>query len=126
MTSDAADKDAVTATVRDYFEGWFDGDVERMRRALHPDLNKRGVSANATGARLSTPSTARQMIGWTAKGEGKAERPAELAIEIRIDDLHEQIATATVHSAVYIEYLQLTRTPQGWRIVNALYMRRNA
>jgi len=120
----AADNDAITATVMDYFEGWFDGDAERMARALHPDLDKRGVRADATGVHLSTPSTAQQMIGWTGEGEGKGERPADLAIQVRIDDVHEQIATATVHSAVYIEYLQLMQTPQGWRIVNALYMRR--
>ncbi|HEX5995475.1 MAG TPA: nuclear transport factor 2 family protein [Jiangellales bacterium] len=32
------DKDAVVGTVKDYFEGWFDGDAERMERALHPAL----------------------------------------------------------------------------------------
>jgi hypothetical protein len=108
----------------DYFEGWFDGNPERMERALHPDLNKRGVRAGTTGALLSASSTAPQMIGWTRDGEGKAERPADLAIKVRIDDVHEQIVTVTVYSAVYIEYLQLMRTVEGWRIVNALYMRR--
>ena len=33
--------DAITGTVLDYFEGWFDGDVARMERALHPNLVKR-------------------------------------------------------------------------------------
>ena len=70
-------------------------------------------------------STAPQMIGWTRDGEGKAERPADLAIKVRVDDVHEQIATVTVYSAVYIEYLQLVRTAAGWRIVNALYGRWN-
>jgi hypothetical protein len=120
----AADNKAIIATVMDYFEGWFDGSTERMERALHPDLNKRGVRAGTTGAQLSASSTAPRMIGLARDGEGKAERPADLAIKIRIDDVHEQIATATVYSAVYIEYLQLMRTAEGWRIVNALYMRR--
>ena len=63
--------------------------------------------------------TAPQMIGWTRDGEGKAERPRDLAIKVRVDDVYEQIATVTVYSAVYIEYLQLVRTPEGWRIVNS-------
>jgi len=63
------------------------------------------------------------MIGWTGEGEGKVERPTDLAIQVRVDDVYREIATATVASAVYIEYLQLMRTPQGWRIVHALYMR---
>ena len=34
----------IVATVHDYYEGWFEGDAERMRRALHPDLVKRGIA----------------------------------------------------------------------------------
>ena len=119
------DNDAIIATAMDYFEGWFDGDAERMARALHPDLDKRGVNVDTTGGQLSDSRTASQMISWTRDGEGKAERPADLAIKVRVDDIYQQIATATVYSAVYIEYLQLMRTPQGWRIVNALFMRRS-
>ncbi|MGB8315752.1 MAG: nuclear transport factor 2 family protein [Aestuariivirga sp.] len=117
--------EAITATVLDYFEGWFDGDAARMARAVHPNLVKRGVRATAAGAQLSDPSTAAQMITWTRDGEGKAERPADLAIMVRVDDVHGEIATATVTSAVYIEYVQLVRTAEGWRIVSALYMRRD-
>jgi len=127
MTQAAVDNDAIVAIAMDYFEGWFDGNAERMARALHPDLNKRGVRVDAAGTQLAAPSTtAPQMIGWTRDGKGNSERPADLAIKVRVDDVYEQIATATVHSAVYIEYLQLMRTPEGWRIVNALYMRRGA
>jgi hypothetical protein len=35
------DAEAVTDTILDYFEGWFDGDTARMQRALHPELAKR-------------------------------------------------------------------------------------
>ena len=123
MVQAAADKKAIIATVMDYFEGWFDGNAERMARAVHPNLNKRNIRAGA--AELSNSSTATQMIGWTRDGEGKAERPPDLAIKVRIDDVHEQIATVTVYSAVYIEYLHLVQSAGEWRIVNALYMRRN-
>jgi Putative lumazine-binding len=126
MVQSGLDHEAIIATAMDYFEGWFNGDAERIARALHPDLNKRGVGVDGTGALLSDQSTATQMIGWTRAGEGKAERPADLAIKVRVDDVYEQIATATVYSAVYIEYLQLIRTRAGWRIVNALFMRRGA
>jgi len=36
-----------------------------------------------------------------------------------IVDVHGEIATAIVRSAVYHEYLHLLRTSEGWRIVNA-------
>ena len=119
------DKDAIIATVMDYFEGWFDGDAMRMERSLHPDLVKRGVKVVANSGQMSSASTAPQMVNWTREGEGKSERPKDLAIKVHVDDIYEHIATATVYSAVYIEYVQLVRTPDGWRIVSALYMRRN-
>ncbi len=125
MVQAAMDTKAIIATAMDYFEGWFDGDAARMERALHPDLVKRGVRTAATGAELSGRSSAPQMIGWTREGKGKAERPADLAIKVRVDDVYGEIATATVYSAVYIEYVQLVRTLEGWRIVNTLFMRRN-
>jgi hypothetical protein len=58
------DREQITRAVLDYFEGWFDIDVE---------------------------------------------------------DVHEDIASVTVRSAVYREYLHLVRTAEGWRIANALW-----
>jgi hypothetical protein len=114
-----SDHDAIIGTVTDYWEGWFGGDVERMRRALHPALAKTGVS----GARgVSTPMSAQDMIRWTGEGEGVAGRPADMAYDITVQDVYGDIATVTVHSAVYREYLHLVRTPAGWAILNALYM----
>jgi len=36
-----ADKAAIRQTALDYIEGWYEGNSERMERALHPDLAKR-------------------------------------------------------------------------------------
>jgi hypothetical protein len=105
---------AVVATVLDYFEGWFDGDAERMERALHPALAKRGPELRTV--------TKEQMVAWTAAGEGKAEDPgAGRRIDVRVVDVHEDIASAVVDSDVYREYVHLVRTDDGWMIVNALW-----
>jgi hypothetical protein len=104
--SDAeADRAAIIATVRDYFEGWFEGDATRMERALHPELAKRSVpdEPSAEGAEgaggtesLDTVTTA-EMIDAAARGIGKQR-------------------AAAAH-----EYLHLVRTAVGWRIANALW-----
>jgi hypothetical protein len=105
---------AIEATVLDYFEGWFDGDAERMERALHPELAKRGP-----GLRTVTKG---EMVAWTAAGEGKAKDPGPgRRIDVTVVDVHEGIASAVVDSDVYREYLHLVRTENGWRIVNALW-----
>ncbi|MEO7381233.1 MAG: nuclear transport factor 2 family protein [Paracoccaceae bacterium] len=119
-----ANRGAVRAAVMDYFAGWFDGDAARMEGALHPDLVKRGMRRDVAGAQLTSASTAPEMIRWTAEGEGMSERPDDLTIEIRVDDLYGSIANATVYSTVYVEYLQLVKTSAGWKIVGALWMRR--
>jgi hypothetical protein len=108
------EQQAVVATVLDYFEGWFDGDVERMDRALHPALVKRSFELKRT-------TTKEQMLTWTGEGEGKAEDPGERRIEVEVADLHLNIASAVVRSAVYREYVHLVRTDEGWKIVNAFW-----
>ena len=113
VTSDA-ERAAIVATALDYFEGWFDGDAERMDRALHPELAKRGPTLRT--------STKEQMVAWTAEGEGKTEDPGPgRRIDVTVVDVHGDIASAVVDSDVYREYLHLIRTDDGWRIVNALW-----
>jgi hypothetical protein len=111
MTKEHSEIDAV---VRDYFEGWFDGDVERMDRALHPELVKR------RSADLSTVTTKARMLELTAAGEGR-EDGRDRTLEVEVDDVREEIATARVRSAVYDEFVQLVRTDDGWKIANALW-----
>ena len=38
----------VEATARDATSGWYDADVERMQRALHPELAKRTQEADGS------------------------------------------------------------------------------
>lgn len=111
----------VTRTVEDYFLGWYDADADRMTRALHPDLVKRGHSVEDP-ADVDAVTT-RQMIDWTAAGRGRRTDPDERRFRVEVDDIHGSIATARVHSVPYREYLHLARTPDGWRIVNALWTR---
>jgi len=48
-TLSETDRDAIKATALDYIEGWYEGNPERMERALHPDLAKRIVMTNEQG-----------------------------------------------------------------------------
>jgi hypothetical protein len=114
MAATATEQELITAAARDYFEGWFDGDPVRMERALHRDLVKRRA-----GEELGT-TTAERMIELTRRGEGKADA-ADRRLEIVVEDVYEGIASVTVRSAPYYEYLHLVRTGKGWKIANALF-----
>jgi ketosteroid isomerase-like protein len=112
------DEARIERTVLDYFEAWFDGDEERMRRALHPELAKRSPADDGTGVDHLTAS---EMIEATAAGHGRRRDPGERRIEIEVVDVHDRIGAVVVHSNVYREYLHVARTPDGWKIVNALW-----
>lgn len=111
---------AVVNAVLDYFEGWFDGDAARMERALHPGLAKRSLEDDG---RTLNETSAAWMIDATARGLGRERDPGDRRIEVKVEDAYRTIANVTVHSAVYREYVQLVRTPEGWKIVNALWER---
>jgi Putative lumazine-binding len=112
-----ADRDAIVAAALDYYEGWFDGNAMRMERALHPELAKRGLTEDE---KVET-DTARSMIDATADGVGRKRDVPDRRIEVDVNHMHGDIASAVVTSAVYVDYLHLVRVGGRWKIVNALW-----
>src|SRR3954453_7346761 len=115
------DEVAVEHAARDYIEGWFDGDRARMERALHPELAKRSLEQDASGAESVRTLTTREMIDMTASGKGQKEDIDDRQIEVEVHDVSEGIASATVRCALYVDLLQLLKTREGWRIVNVAW-----
>lgn len=117
-----SDQQLITEAVRDYFEGWFDGDADRMDRALHPGLAKRSLGQSDRDSPDLQTTTKDRMVELTAAGEGKGDAPGgDRRIAIEIIDLYGNIASVVVRSPVYREYLHLLRTDDGWKIVNGLW-----
>ena len=114
-SSDVADIEAV---VRDYIEGWYAGDVERMDRCLHAELVKR-IPEDHDSLREVTKA---RMLELTASGGGDAPDPY---MEVEVDDVSTDIAAARVLSPEYLDYLHLVRTPGGWKIANVLFRNRS-
>ncbi len=119
--SSTRDQDAVRLAVLDYVEGWFDGDGDRMARALHPELVKRcrGIEGDDPDA-LETLS-AQEMIEATADGIGRGEDAPDRQIEVKIDYVSGGIASVQCLCHRYVDLLQLIEMPEGWRIVNAAW-----
>ena len=42
-------------------------------------------------------------------------------LDVVVLDVHGNVASVRVRSAVYYEYLHLVRTSEGWKIANALF-----
>jgi hypothetical protein len=116
-----ADRDAIATTVADYYLGWYDGDPDRMARALHPRLAKRGWLTDATGAPTLDGDDFSAMVEYTRRGQGRTDDPARRRYEIRGVEVYDDIASACVYAVPYVDYLHLVRTDEGWRIINALW-----
>jgi hypothetical protein len=118
MMSTVTEQELITRAVLDYMEGWFDGDAARMERAVHWDLVKRRPGEDQAASLGVT--TAERMVELTMRGEGKAVA-ADRRIDVEIVDVYEDVASVTVRTTPYHEYLHLVRTHDGWKIANVLW-----
>jgi hypothetical protein len=66
-------------------------------------------------------TTKDEMVEATARGMGRTRDVPDRAIRIDVTGVSGDIASATVHSAVYVEYALLARTTDGWRITGILW-----
>ena len=127
-TADAVDETvrpeddaAITACLLDYFEGWFDGDAVRMDRALHQGLAKHAIGQDSARSDTLDVTTKAEMVDATRRGRGRLRDVPDRAIRIEVASVSGDIASAVVHSAVYVEYALLARTADGWRITSTLW-----
>ena len=116
-----ADDAAIRSTIDDYYLGWFDADGERMARALHPELAKRGWIRIGTAEPIVDADTFETMVELAGAGRGRRTEPKARAFTVDVTEVFGDIATAVVHAVPYVDYLHLVRTPSGWRILNALW-----
>jgi hypothetical protein len=114
-----ADRAAVEACVRAYYESWFAADAARMGRALHPALAKRAYGQGPDRAPVVDESTWQDMVDAAAAGRGVPRRGDRL--DIRICDIGAGIASAIAYAGHYVDYLHLIETSDGWRIINAVW-----
>lgn len=113
------DTDQIKAAAADYIEGWYSGDVETMERCLHENLVKRTPIAESGDLRMVTKA---RMLELTAAGGGESPDPD---FDTVVFEISGDIATARVTSPEYVDFLQLAKTPDGWKIVNVLFRTRD-
>ena len=119
MRTREIDEEAIRGVARAYLESWLDGDGERMRGALHPDLAKRGLDYAAD----RRPSGVHHLTAeYMERSAAKGPRPQfARTCEITVLDVADSIASAKVVSEPYVDYLHLAKLDGRWSIVNVLY-----
>jgi len=90
------DAGAIKQTALDYIEGWYEGNTERMERALHPELAKRIVRTNAEGASRLDQMSAMTLVQGTRRGGGKNTLKEKQQKDVTILDVFENAASVKV------------------------------
>ena len=116
-----ADKTAIRQTALDYIEGWYEGNAERMERALHPELAKRIARTDQQGRTRLDQMSALSLVQGTRRGGGKSTPKERQQKDVTILDVYENAASVKVVAADWIDYLHLAKFNGRWVIVNVLW-----
>ena len=114
--------EAIEKAALDYIEGAFSGNAIRMKRALHPELNKViPIIVPQTGKTMLNKMGASLLIELTRAKMGLL--PEEKRnIVVTVLDVMEDIAMVKVLSAMYYDYLQMAKIEGRWKIINVLWV----
>jgi hypothetical protein len=116
-----ADAAAIKQAALDYIEGWYEGNAERMERALHPELAKRIVQSDANGRSRLGQMSAMTLVQGTRNGGGKNTPKENQQKEVTILDVFENAASVKVVASDWIDYLHVAKSNGRWVIVNVLW-----
>jgi hypothetical protein len=117
----AADSAAIKQTALDYIEGWYEGNAERMERALHPELAKRIVRTNKEGQSQFSQMSAMALVLGTRRGGGKNTPKENQQKDVTILDVFENAASVKVVASDWVDYLHMAKYNGRWVIVNVLW-----
>lgn len=118
----AADTAAIRATALDYIEGWFDGDPDRMARALHPELVKRiVVSDEVTEREWIDGMGFTKLVEGTRRGFGREIPGEDRRTDVTIFDITSRAATVKLDAGPWVDYMHLVRVDGEWEILNVLW-----
>ena len=116
-----ADKAAITQTALDYIEGWYEGNPDRMERALSPDLAKRIVITNDQGRSMLQQMSAMGLVQNVKRGGGKNTPKEAQQKEVTILDVFQNAACVKIVASDWVDYLQEAKFNGRWVIVNVLW-----
>ncbi len=121
LTAPDPDKEAIRQAAYDYAEGYYQGAVERMERALHPLLTKRGLMGRDGSQAVLVPMNADTLIEATRAGGGKATPEQARNISYALLDIRADMASAKIFTAAFNDYLHVVKVDGRWQLANVLW-----
>ena len=116
-----AERAAITQTALDYVEGWYEGNADRMERALHPELAKRIVRTSPEGRSRLDQMGAMALVQGVKRGGGKDTPKEKQQKDVIILDVFGNAASVKAIMSDWIDYMHMARYNGRWVIVNVLW-----
>lgn len=116
-----SDAELIKQAALDYIEGWYEGNGERMERALHPELAKRIAQRDARGRSNLGQQSAMTLVQNTRMGGGKNTPKEKQQKDVTVLDIFGNAASAKIIASDWIDYLHLAKWNGRWVIVNVLW-----
>ncbi len=116
-----AEQAAIKQTALDYVEGWYEGNAERMERAVHPELAKRIVHTSAEGRSRLDQMGAMTLVQGARRGWGKETPKEKQQKDVIILDVFENTASVKAVMSDWIDYMHMAKFNGRWVVVNVLW-----
>jgi hypothetical protein len=113
---------AIKQTAMNYIYGFYEGNAERMEKALHPELAKRNVRTDPqSGRQRFDQMSALTLINITRAGGGKSIPQDQCIFEFEIFDITGNNASIKTIAKGFYDYIHMSKWNGEWKIVNVLW-----
>ena len=120
-SAQSVDAELIREAALDYIEGFYEGNAERMERALHPELAKRIVHTGTNGKSSLSQMGALTLVQSTRARRGKPESKEKQQKDVSILDIFGNTASVKVTATDWIDYMHLAKWNGRWVVVNVLW-----
>jgi len=120
----ADDKEDVVAAVKDYVLGFYEGDAERLDRALHPTLRKLGWYRDGGDKPYGGPypMTKERALSFAPRFGNSPDSPGSNGhLKVVVFEVLDKVASAKVEASWGIDYIHLAKTDGKWMIYNVIW-----
>ena len=110
------DSSAISATLRNYIEGYYTGDAARLEQTLHPHYFKHVIHGDIP-MREQTGTQMSQQV----RSHGESDIPrAERTEQISVLDISGDIASAKLVTPHWVDYMTLSKLDGQWKILSVV------
>ena len=116
-----ADLDEIRDTIQSYFDGLYDGDLEKMRRAFHPCCHLYSVSEGNIQDESAPDWFQRIRNRPSPASQGARRRDRIVFIDLNGTGSALAKVQVSAPSGHYSDYLSMLKLGEGWRIVAKVF-----